>query len=116
MDVDWATPVDEVRKEVTRVLEGSDLWDGRRNFVLVSNVIGATLQLQIGVSAANTDNLFALQSLVRQRVVEFLLEQYPESVVRNRTQPLSDPTPAGPPTQSSDTESAELHDEDTLLR
>lgn len=91
MDVDWDTPVDEVRKEVTRILEGSELWDGRRNFILVSNVIGATLQLQIGISAANTDNLFALQSLVRQRVTDFLVAQHPESVVRNRTQPLPEP-------------------------
>ncbi len=91
MDVDWDTPVDEVRKEVTRILEASELWDGRRNFILVSNVTGATLQLQIGISAANTDNLFALQSLVRQQVTDFLVAQHPESMVRNRTQPLADP-------------------------
>lgn len=91
MDVDWSTPVDEVRQEVTRVLEHSDLWDGRRNFVLVSNVVGATMQLQIGVSAANTENLFELQSLVREKVAEFLVTHHPDSIVRNRTQALPIP-------------------------
>jgi len=92
MDVDWDTPVEKVRQKVTSVLEGSDLWDGRRNFVLVSNVTGATLQLQIGVSAADTESLFELQSLVREEVTNFLVAQHPESVVRNRTQPMADPS------------------------
>jgi small-conductance mechanosensitive channel len=93
MDVDLGTPVEEVRQEVTRILESSDLWDGRRNFVTISNIVGATMQLQIGVSAANTDDLFALQSLVREKVAEFLIEQHPESIVRNRTEPLAQPAP-----------------------
>ena len=90
MDVDWETPIDEVRAEVTRVLEGTELWDGRRNFVMISGLTGSTLQLQIGVSAANPVDLFALQSLVREQVTDYLIARHPESVVRNRTQPLSD--------------------------
>lgn len=88
IDVDWSTPVDAIRTEVTRILEGSEFWDGRRNFVFVADTPGATLRLQIGVSAANTDNLFALQSLVREKITEFLFRTYPESLVRTRTQPL----------------------------
>lgn len=98
IDVDWETPVDEIRQEVTSIVEGSDLWDGRRNFVVVSNIVGATKQLQIGVSAANTDNLFALQSLVREKVIEFLFEKHPESIVRNRTESMSQPPPTAVPT------------------
>jgi small-conductance mechanosensitive channel len=115
LDVDWDTPVDEVRKQVTTILEGSELWDGRRNFVLVSNITGATLQLQIGVSAANTDNLFALQSLVRERVTDFLVAQHPESVIRNRTQSLSNsPAPMAasaskPPAASAPPKAKRIH-------
>src|SRR5215207_133171 len=91
LDVDWGTPVEHVRQEVTRILEGSDLWDGRRNFVQIANIVGATMQLQIGVSASNPENLFALQSLVREKITEFLIVQHPESIVRNRTEPLAQP-------------------------
>ncbi len=101
MDVDWGTPVEEIRQEVTKVLEGSELWDGRRNFVLVNNVVGATMQLQIGVSSANPENLFGLQSLVRERVTDFLVEHHPESIVRNRTEALAHPAP--PPPDANDT-------------
>ncbi len=93
MDVDWSTPIEELRQQVTKILEGSELWDGRRNFVIVANVVGATMQLQIGVSAANPQNLFAVQSLVREKVTDFLIEQYPESIVRSRTESLSQPAP-----------------------
>ncbi len=96
MDVDWSTPVEEMREEVTKILEGSDLWDGRRNFVTISNIVGATKQLQIGVSASNPEDLFTLQSLVREKITEFLIEQHPESIVRNRTEALVKPTPPQP--------------------
>lgn len=93
IDVDWATPVEEIRTEVDKILEESKLWDGRRNFVFVNNITGTTRQLQIGVSAASTQDLFALQSLVREKVTEFLVDKHPESLVRTRTQPLVNPVP-----------------------
>jgi len=68
-----------------RILTGANL-GGRRNFVLVAGTEGATKRLQIGVSAASTDDLFAVQSLVRDRLINFLLANYPESVVRTRVQ------------------------------
>ncbi len=88
IDVDWGAPVDAVRTEVTRLLEASELWDGRRNFVFVADTTGTTRRLQIGVSAANTNDLFALQSLVREKITEFLFERHPESLVRNRVRSL----------------------------
>jgi small-conductance mechanosensitive channel len=114
IDVDWGTPIDEIRQEVTRVLESSDLWDGRRNFVMISNVVGATKQLQIGVSAANPENLFALQSLVREKVTDFLIENHPESIVRNRTEALTQPTP--PPAETDATHAGrEAAQDDELI-
>jgi small-conductance mechanosensitive channel len=110
VDVDWETPVDEIREEVTKILEGSDLWDGRRNFVTVTNVVGATKQLHIGVSAANPENLFALQSLVREKVTEFLIEHHPESIVRNRTEALKQAQVVPAPDPDLATKSQEDHD------
>ena len=107
IDVDWETPVEEIRERVTKILEGSDLWDGRRDFVLVSNTVGATKQLQIGVSAANPENLFALQSLVREKITEFLLEHHPESVVRNRTESVAQPAPEREPDDENARERAD---------
>lgn len=100
LDVDWTTPVDVVRTEVNRILEGTDLWDGRRNFVLVSATEGAAKRLQIGVSSASTDDLFALQSLVREQLIAFLLANYPASVVRTRFQSTPDSAPEQPATSN----------------
>jgi small-conductance mechanosensitive channel len=93
IDVDLSTPVDDIRNEVTRLLAGSDLWDGRRQSVNVSNVVGTVRTLQIGMSAANLDDLTALQALVREQITEYLIQELPDSLVRTRTEPFSIPKP-----------------------
>jgi len=93
IDVDWGTPVEKIRDEVTEILETSGLWNGRQNFVLVTNILGSTRQIQIGMSAANLDNLIALQALVRERITEFLINELPESIVRTRTESITQPPP-----------------------
>jgi small-conductance mechanosensitive channel len=94
VDVDWGTPVEKIRNEVTEILETSGLWNGLQNYVLVTNILGTTRQIQIGMSAANLDNLIALQALVRERITEFLINELPESLVRTRTEALVQPAPA----------------------
>lgn len=91
IEVDWSTPIEQIRAELHRMLEESQIWDGRREFVMVSNVVGATRQLLIGMSAANFDNLVALQALVREQLTDYLMKEIPDSLVRTRTEPISIP-------------------------
>lgn len=104
IDVDLATPIDAVRQQVTAILRDSGLWDGRREFVVVASVMGTVRQLRIGMSAANVEDLTALQSLVREKITDYLIEELPESVVRTRTQSLSQPEPVTPAEPASDTQ------------
>ncbi|MCO5222259.1 MAG: mechanosensitive ion channel family protein [Thermomicrobiales bacterium] len=99
LDVDWSTPIADLRQEAQRIIAESELWDGRRNSVRVSEVIGNTRRIQIGVSAANTNDLFSLQALVLEELTEYLYANHPESVVRTRMQAF-DPADAtkSPPT------------------
>jgi small-conductance mechanosensitive channel len=91
IDVDWSTPIDKIRTELHRLLEDSKIWDGRREFVMVSNTIGATRQLQIGMSAANMENLVQLQALAREQLTDYLMKELPDSLVRTRTEPVALP-------------------------
>jgi small-conductance mechanosensitive channel len=91
IDVDWSTPIEKIRTELHRLLEDSKIWDGRREFVMVSNTIGATRQLQIGMSAANMDNLVQLQALAREQLTDYLMKELPDSLVRTRTEPVALP-------------------------
>lgn len=91
IDVDWSTPVEKIRKELHRILVDSKIWDGRREFVMVSNVVGASRQLQIGMSAADMENVVALQALVREQLTDYLMKELPDSLVRTRTEPIKVP-------------------------
>lgn len=93
IDVDWATPIEQIRTELHRILEASEIWDGRREFVMVANAVGTTRQLLIGMSARNFDNLVQLQSLVREHLTDYLMKELPESLVRTRTEPIAAPKP-----------------------
>lgn len=96
VDVDWSTPIDTIRAEVSKILAGTELWDGRREFVQVSSSMGATRQLLVGMSAKNMDDLVALQALVREKLTDYLMQELPESLVRTRTEPISRPEPESP--------------------
>jgi small-conductance mechanosensitive channel len=91
IDVDWSTPIEKIRTELHRILVDSNIWDDRREFVMVSNTIGATRQLQIGMSAANMDNLVQLQALAREQLTDYLMKELPDSLVRTRTEPVALP-------------------------
>jgi small-conductance mechanosensitive channel len=91
IDVDWSTPIEKIRTELHRILVDSNIWDDRREFVMVSNTIGATRQLQIGMSAANMENLVELQALVREQLTDYLMKELPDSLVRTRTEPVALP-------------------------
>jgi small-conductance mechanosensitive channel len=95
IDVDWSTPIEKIRTELHRMLVNSKIWDGRREFVMVANTVGATRQLQIGMSAANMENLVELQALVREQLTDYLMKELPDSLVRTRTEPVSLPEPEG---------------------
>jgi small-conductance mechanosensitive channel len=106
IDVDWSTPIDKIRTELHRILVDSKIWDGRREFVMVSALVGANRTLQIGMSAANMENLVELQAIVREQLTDYLMKELPESLVRTRTQPLTEPTP--PPEPADEHHSSSL--------
>lgn len=72
MDVDWTVPIADLRAEVERALEDSPLWDRRSLRLAVGDVTQGNVTLRVSASAANTDDMFGLNALVRETVVSFL--------------------------------------------
>jgi small-conductance mechanosensitive channel len=72
MDVDWTVPIADLRQELERVLDASPLWDHRSFSLVVGAVAQGNVTLRIATSAANTDDMFAVNALVRETVVTFL--------------------------------------------
>jgi small-conductance mechanosensitive channel len=106
LQVDWATDIEAIRKELARVLaaEAKDLWDGKTARVHVVDSTEQTMQLRI-LLGGFVDTLFDLRCLVRERLIAFV-HRTPEWLPRQRmehegnaqvagTQPPSSP-PAPP--------------------
>ncbi|MBX3207074.1 MAG: mechanosensitive ion channel [Labilithrix sp.] len=72
--VDWRLPIDDVRRELDRILEGHALWDGRTKTVTVTNTTDRTIEVRALVSAANSSDLWGLRTHVRERIVAWLCD------------------------------------------
>jgi len=81
---DYTVPVDELRKELTRILEGTDLWDGQTNVLQVTNAKDHTLEIRALMSAVDSPTAWDLRVLVREQLISFLQLKYPGSLPRTR--------------------------------
>lgn len=93
--VDYTVPVDAVREELHRVLRSTELWDGKVCVLQVTDASERAVQLRALMSARDSGTAFDLRCLVRERLVEFLRINYPESLPRTRAElsplPVSGP-------------------------
>jgi small-conductance mechanosensitive channel len=85
--VDYTVPVDAVREELRRILEASsDLWDGKVCVLQVTDAKQETLELRALMSTADSGTGWDLRCRVREKLVEFLQKNYPESLPRVRAE------------------------------
>ena len=82
--VDYNVPVDAVRKELTRLLEASPLWDRKVNVLQVTDSKEGTVELRALASASDAGRAFDLRCDVREKLVAFIQQNYPESLPRLR--------------------------------
>lgn len=84
LHVDYATPVEEVREELHRVLQGCEKWDGD---AWVLQVIGAsdhTIELRALMTAADAPTAWDLRCEVREQLVGYLQDRHPQALPRLR--------------------------------
>ena len=71
-DVDFSVPFDQMRSELDRLLKESELWDGRRGVLQVTDAVGGVVRVRIVVSAPNAGALFDLRCAVREGMVNWV--------------------------------------------
>lgn len=69
---DYAIPVDAVRQELDRILDGNPNFDGRAKGVAVTDATERTVQLRPLVSAKNSGDLWNLRCEVREKLIAWL--------------------------------------------
>jgi small-conductance mechanosensitive channel len=84
--VDYTVPVEEVRRELHRILASSGMWDGSVWNLQVTNATEHTLELRALMSAPDSSTAWDLRCHVREKLIAFLRERYPESLPRARAE------------------------------
>src|ERR1700742_3894314 len=71
-DVDFSVPFADMRAELDRLLAESELWDGRRGVLQVTDAVGGVVRVRTVVSAPNAGALFDLRCAVREGLVNWV--------------------------------------------
>ncbi|GAA0368621.1 mechanosensitive ion channel [Microbispora corallina] len=83
--VDWAVPVEELRAELYRALRDNPLWDQKDWTLQVTDITaGGLVELRALMSAADSASAWDLRCDIREHLVRFVREKYPESLPRLR--------------------------------
>ncbi|MGJ6962093.1 mechanosensitive ion channel family protein [Streptosporangium sp. G11] len=104
--VDWSVPVEELRTELYRALREHPLWDQKDWILQVTDTLpNGLLELRALMSAADSASAWDLKCDIREHMVAFIRDRYPEALPRFRveTPPPSATVPGTPPPPPSAT-------------
>ena len=82
--VDYTISFQALRDELSRLLNESELWDKKVNVLQVTDSKESTLEIRILVSAKNSPTAWDLRVYIREKMIEFIQKNYPESLPRTR--------------------------------
>ncbi|MDB5136846.1 MAG: mechanosensitive ion channel protein MscS [Mucilaginibacter sp.] len=82
--MDYSIPIDDLRKEFDRLLDRTDLWDKRVKVIQVTDAKERTIELRALVSAKNSSQAFDLRCYIRENLIKFVRDNYPQSLPANR--------------------------------
>lgn len=75
-NVDYLMPIPPLREHLTKILTHSKHWDGLSNKLNVSALTERSVELRIQISAASSDELSDLRAEVREKMLEFIRDNY----------------------------------------
>jgi small-conductance mechanosensitive channel len=81
---DYTLPIDAARAELTRILEASSFWDRRVNALQVTDAKEHTVELRALASAADASLAWDLRCEIREQLLAFIQERFPDSLPRLR--------------------------------
>jgi small-conductance mechanosensitive channel len=99
VSVDFTVPVEDVRQELQRILERSALWDHRTWNLQVTDAGHERLELRALMSAPDAPTAWDLRCEVREKLVSYLQERYPQSLPRTRVELTGEDSDVARPAQ-----------------
>lgn len=81
---DYNLPIDNLRDELTRLLNATDLWDRKVNVIQVTDATDRTMELRALMSAKDAPTAWDLRVYARENLLKYIKENYPDSLPRTR--------------------------------
>jgi len=103
---DYTDPVDELRSELRRICHSTPLWRAEVCVPQASDVSEHTVQLRALMDTRNSSDAWDLCSLVREKLIEYLQKNHPESLPRCRGEFQGQETQEGEETQREELQQA----------
>jgi small-conductance mechanosensitive channel len=82
--IDYTISVEILRGELSRILKDCEFWDKKVNVIQVTNSKQNYMEIRILVSAKNSPTAWNLRVFVREKMIEFIQKNYPESLPKTR--------------------------------
>jgi small-conductance mechanosensitive channel len=92
--LDYRAPVDVIRARAEEIAKNSALHDGRVFNLAVTDFKEQTMEVRILISAADASRAFDLRCEMRESIIAFLRERYPEALPVTRLDAQGQPAPA----------------------
>ncbi len=84
LHLDHTAPFETIRKEFTRLLETSPLWDSRVGVMQVTNTTESTVEVRLLVSAVNSGEAFDLRCFIRENMISYIQQHVPTALPKTR--------------------------------
>lgn len=82
--VDPTTKLDPIRQKFFAVVEDNQRWDGRVKHMQVTELTRDAIEVRLLMTAKDSPTLYDLRCDVREALIEWLAEEMPEAIVRQR--------------------------------
>lgn len=83
---DYTVPVDAIREELQNILTESEHWDKKVCVLQVTNASDRTMELRALMSAADASSAWTLRCEVREKLINFMKKEYPQTLPRLRAE------------------------------
>lgn len=93
--LDYSVPVDPLRQKLNDIVHSAKQWDGKVVGLQVTDLREHTMELRCLVSSRNSSENFDLRCIVREEMMKFVRENYPEAfpTARFLARPQDKPSP-----------------------
>lgn len=81
---DYHVSFEALRNELTRLLKSTPLWDGKVNVLQVTDAKERSIEIRALMSAKDSGTAWDLRVFIREKLIEFLQKNYPESLPKTR--------------------------------